>query len=371
MKLHVIGGGILGASAAYHAAAAGAEVRLFDASHTGTATQAGAGIIGPWMSQRRNKAWYNMARGGAAYYEELLARLAEQNETNTGFKRVGAIHLHDLDERLQKKYEHGLKRREQAPEMGDIELLSEVETKRAFPLLCDGYRSVYVSGAARVDGRELQQALIRAGEKLGVERIAGEASLIRRGSVIEGAEVNGSTYDADITICTGGVWSRHLLEAAGFHTEITPQKGQLIHFQIDEENDHWPVVMPHNEFYLLNFGGGRVVFGATREDDSGLDTKATAAGQLEVLDSALRLAPGLKHAEILETRVGLRPFTPGFLPIFGKVPGMENLFVGDGLGASGLTSGPFLGKELAMAALGQSHELDPEDYPVSAAVHSI
>ena len=50
MRVIVIGAGVLGASAAFHAALAGAQVVLVDQAHDGRATAAGAGIVCPWLS---------------------------------------------------------------------------------------------------------------------------------------------------------------------------------------------------------------------------------------------------------------------------------------------------------------------------------
>ena len=61
----VVGAGILGASAAYHLAKKGADVTLIDRGERGRATDAAAGIVCPWLSQRRNQAWYKLAKGGA------------------------------------------------------------------------------------------------------------------------------------------------------------------------------------------------------------------------------------------------------------------------------------------------------------------
>lgn len=103
----VVGAGILGASTAYHLAKAGADVTLIDRKDAGQATDAAAGIVCPWLSQRRNKAWYRLAKGGAKYYQTLIQQLEEDGETDTGYKRVGAISLHTDDQKLQKwKNEH-------------------------------------------------------------------------------------------------------------------------------------------------------------------------------------------------------------------------------------------------------------------------
>lgn len=369
VKVNVIGGGILGASTAFHLASSGAQVTLIDASHKGQATNAGAGIIGPWLSQRRNKNWYNMARGGAKFYPELIEHLEDFEERNTGYKKVGSIHLHDLDERLQKKYEHALNRKKDAPEIGEVSLLNEAETKKAFPHLRDGFRSVHITGSARVDGRELRDALLRAAVKSGVRLVKGEAELIKNEDEITGAFVkNGEKYFADKTVVTTGAWTGKLMEPAGYKCYVEPQKGQIIHMRIPEENINWPVVMPHSEYYLLHFGGGHVVFGATREDKSGFSTTSTLDGQREIINACMDLAPGLKNAEIIETRVGLRPLTPGFLPVFGKIPGTTNGYLADGLGATGLTAGPYLGKELARLVMEQTTELNPEDYSLQSAL---
>ena len=84
-KVIVIGAGILGASTAYHLAKNGAEVIVVDRKDKGQATDAAAGIICPWLSQRRNKAWYALAKAGARFYPNLIEELNKDGETNTGY----------------------------------------------------------------------------------------------------------------------------------------------------------------------------------------------------------------------------------------------------------------------------------------------
>ena len=89
--------------------------------------------------------------------------------------------------------------------------------------------------------------------------------------------------------------------------------------------------------------------GATREAGLGFDYRVTAAGQREVLDHALTVAPGLADATLAETRVGFRPGTPDGLPLLGLLrPGLA---VATGFGAGGLTNGPFAGKLIAALVL--------------------
>jgi D-amino-acid dehydrogenase len=128
------------------------------------------------------------------------------------------------------------------------------------------------------------------------------------------------------------------------------------------DTGNWPVLLPMNSYYMLAFEDSRVVIGATRETGAGFDYRVTAGGQAEVLGFGLAFAPGLRGATLLETRVGFRPCGLTFLPILGPVPGIDGLVIGNGLGASGLTLGPFAGRLLAECALGEPPALDLADY---------
>lgn len=88
---------------------------------------------------------------------------------------------------------------------------------------------------------------------------------------------------------------------------------------------------------------------------------------LEVLSKALTVAPGLQAATLVETKVGFRPYTPGFLPVIGQVPGYEKLYAANGLGASGLTSGPYLGAQLAKLVSGEELDIDIALYNIKDA----
>jgi len=368
-RVIVIGAGILGASTAYHLVKSGMEVTLIDRKDMGQATDAAAGIVCPWISQRRNKAWYELVKGGARYYPTLIEQLEQDGEKDTGYKQVGAISLHANEEKLEQMAERARKRREDAPEIGEITILTPKETKELFPPLAEEYGSVYISGGARVNGRALRDSLINASKKRGVSFIEGDASLLVEGRAVKGVTIAGRDVLAEAIIVTGGSWSRELLEPLGIQFLVTPQKAQIVHLKLEEtDTSGWPVVMPPNNQYLLSFEDGRIVVGATHEDEAGWDKRITAGGINEVLSKALEIAPGLANSTWLETRVGFRPFTPGFLPVFGAIPNYHGLYAANGLGASGLTAGPYLGAELAKLILGQPIELDISRYNVEEAL---
>jgi D-amino-acid dehydrogenase len=362
-KIVIIGGGIVGASTAYALSKGDADVILIDRADSGQATDAAAGIICPWLSQRRNKAWYQLVTSGAKMYHELMKELEADGETDTGYKSVGALGLHREEKTQHLMYERAIKRREKAPEIGEIRLLNEAETMDMYPLLADGYQSVYVSGAARVNGRKLRDAMLRGAEKHGAEIIKGNAELLIDGNKIIGAEVENQKIRSDVVIMTAGAWMDQLIKPLDVQFDIQPQKAQIIHLKYEEmDTSNLPVILPPGDHYVLSFDDHRFVIGATHEDNLGFDTRVTAVGVQEVLNKALDVAPGLKGATLLETRVGFRPMSPESLPIIGSVPGYEGGIFANGLGATGLTAGPFLGRELAKMAMDQETALDLTDY---------
>jgi len=61
--------------------------------------------------------------------------------------------------------------------------------------------------------------------------------------------------------------------------------------------------------------------------------------------------PSLTADSLTGVRVGTRAYTSDFAPFFGPLPEHETFLVASGLGSSGLTTGPQIGRLLAGSAL--------------------
>jgi D-amino-acid dehydrogenase len=364
MRVIVLGAGIFGASAAYHLAAAGAEVTMVDALRTGRATEAGAGIICPWSSRAADPDWYRLASAAARHYPALVAELAALGETDLGYCRVGALCVAGDEGNLEQAWPRISARIADAPEAGRLRHLSAKEAGALFPPLHPDSEALHIEGAARVDGRRLAAALRRAAIHHGAKLHQGEATeVLTEGGRVTGIRMAGEDIGADSVLVTAGAWAPQLLAPLGVQLPIQPQRGQILHLRLaGQPTEDWPVLLPMSSHYLLAFEEGRVVVGATRETGSGFDPRLTAGGVMQVLRQALGVAPGLAAAELIELRVGLRPMGPDIRPLLGGVAGIEGLFIGNGLGAGGLTMGPLAGKLLAQAALHTATELDLAPY---------
>jgi D-amino-acid dehydrogenase len=369
VRLIVVGGGIVGAACAYTASNLGAQVTLIDAGRDGQATAAGAGIICPWSDPAPEPARYALACAAAREYPALVAELAERGEPDVSYRQVGALLLPGSGELAEAALGRLAQRHAATPEMGAVRLLSGAQARELFPPLGPVPAAVHIAGAARVDGRRVAAALTHAAVRLGAVVRPGEAELALGGAGrVTGARVGGELIEADAVVAATGAWTGSFLAAAApaagvlaagvLAAGVTPERGQIAHISLaPADTSRWPVILPGDTgHYLLAFDDSRVVAGATREPDAGFDYRVTPAGLAEVLGEALALAPGLGAGQYLETRVGFRPVAAR--PLLGPVPGVAGLFVATGLGANGLTMGPYSGFLVARAALGESVPVD-------------
>ncbi|SFA88598.1 D-amino-acid dehydrogenase [Amycolatopsis marina] len=359
MRVIVIGSGIAGASAAYHLARAGVEVVIVDAVHPGRATDAGAGIVSPWTSRGLDGALYDLAERAAVHYRDLVGQLEEDSGQGCSFEIAGGMVVSADADELAEAQQRIAARARLSPYAGTVRRLDPGEARELFPPLAPGLGAVHITGAGRVDGRVLRRALLGAAAGHGAVFHEGVAHLREAGGRVGGVEVAGRSLGADGVVVAAGAWSPALVAPLGVRLAMSPQRGQISHFAVpDVDTAAWPVVLPVSSHYMLAFPGSRVVAGATRETGAGFDHRITAAGQREVLEHALTVAPGLAEATLLETRVGFRPLSADGAPLLGPLDSHPEVYVVSGFGPSGLTLGPYAGLLAATELTGTAAPLD-------------
>ncbi|WP_203648505.1 NAD(P)/FAD-dependent oxidoreductase [Secundilactobacillus yichangensis] len=344
-KVAIIGGGIVGASAAYYLSSLPGgnqlSVTLFD-DGSGQATKAAAGIISPWLSKRRNQQWYQLAKDGATTLMTLARRANLStdiyDQTGTIITRTNEKDLHDL-------YVLAQERHEDAPDMGDVELLTAADVKERIPLLTNPQPGIYVSGGARIDGEALVTNLLKQAERVNLSVKHERVSFDKQGNILSST----GTHKFDNVIIAAGPWLNELLKPLGIKAAVRPQKGQLIELAVPnyESQENMPVLMPEGERDFIPFGNGKLIVGATHDDEAGFNLTATPEATQDLLGSARQFADYLTEDSITRTKVGTRAYTPDFAPFFGRLNNYPKLLVASGLGASGLTTGPLIGRLLA------------------------
>ncbi len=356
-RVLILGGGVIGASAALHLADAGVRVLLVDRHDAGHATAAGAGIIAPGTSLRPLPAFYPLAADAARYYPELIARLADLDAGDTRYEVVGELFVATTEaehaELAAIKTRFDERRQGGMPNIGETRMLNGAEARELSPPLGDVPGAIHVPEAARVDGDYLRKALITAARRRGAEVTRGDAHITSAGDDRVDVEIDGTPHSVDRVIVAAGSWSNAALEPLGVSVPVAPQKGQIMHLDMGErDTSRWPIIGGFGSQYILSFAPNRVVCGATRETGSGYDLRVTAGGLRSVTSEALRVAPGLADGALVEVRVGLRPLSEDGLPFIGRVGGHEAVVVCTGHGPSGLQLGPWSGRLAAELAMG-------------------
>jgi glycine oxidase len=115
--------------------------------------------------------------------------------------------------------------------------------------------------------------------------------------------------DAETVVVAAGAWSAQLADVP-----VRPVKGQILRLRDPGGPGLLDRVLRFEGGYLVPRGDGRYVLGATVEE-RGFDTTVTAGGLYELLRDATEIVPGISELVVEETQAGLRPATPGNVPI--------------------------------------------------------
>ncbi|OJF91202.1 FAD-binding oxidoreductase [Alkalibacterium sp. 20] len=365
-KVAIIGAGVVGASAAYLLSKeADIDLTIYDEG-IGQGTSAAAGIISPWLSKRRNKKWYAMVKEGAAFYPDFLSEVMNGEPIPPHvYKRVGTLLFKQKDAQLEELLAIGEKRREQAPEIGKLAILPPNKIKEMIPIYTKNKSALYASGGARVDGEKLVETLLEKAIKNGAT-LKRERVKIERQNAVYSIVSDDKTESVDAVILAVAAWLPDLLEPLGYSVDIRPQKGQLVEVTFDGyDTENWPVVMPEGEKDITPFEDGKVIIGATHENDMGFDlTIEKSALTSMIKEAAENFSHYFSTSSIVSYRSGTRAYTSDFSPFMGEVPELPNVFAASGLGSTGLTAGPIVGKCLAQLILNKTTPLPLEDYPI-------
>lgn len=356
-RIIIIGGGIVGSTAAFYLSQTDNHITLIDHG-LGTATRAAAGIICPWLAQKKNKDWYRLTSTGAVFYRQLMADLTKAGVTDLPFKQTGTLGLKSRPELAEKVQAIAKDRRQDTPTIGNIRLLGKEEVTDYLPALTPDNYGIWLEGGGRVDGGKLidllqEQVLLNGGKLL-----KGQAFLQNEREVA----FEGEILTADHIILAVGAWLPHILEPLGYQVDVRPQKGQLFELETDLDTDNWPVCMPYGEIDILPFEKGKVIIGATHEDDMGYDLTLDSDKIAAMRERSENFMPILAQYAVSKTRTGTRAYTSTYAPFYGQLADKPSLWVASGLGSSGLTNGPFIGWQIAQEIVEKPTHFDRSPY---------
>jgi len=354
----VVGGGVIGLGIAWRAAMAGLSVTVVDEAPGRGASWAAAGMLAPVTEVHygeRPLLGLNLA--AAARWPSFAVEVEEASGRPVGYTPVGTLAVaRDADDNaaLEDLYRFQLR-------CGlEVERLRSRECRQLEPGLHPSVRGgVLAAGDHQVDNRALVEALLVACGRAGVRLVAGRvAELAGDGDRVTGVVLTGGEgLAAGTVVLAAGCWSGGV---GGVPAEalppVRPVKGQLLYLRGPAAQPLCSRNVRGLEVYVVPRGDGRVVVGATVEEQ-GYDTTVTAGAVHDLLRGALELLPDVAELEVLETVVGLRPGSPDNAPMLGPA-GPEGLVVATGHYRNGILLTPVTADAVAeLLATGRVPEL--------------
>ncbi len=316
----IVGGGIIGSAIALRLAQSGAKVSVIDRAEPGSeASGAAAGMIAPQGEMLEPDAFFELCRTSRDLYPDFVAEIESLSGESVHYRRDGtllvAIDAHECDE-LEHIYTNQTR-------LGlPLERLTgEMAARRVAGLSPQIKVALLVAGDHWLDNERLARALVKAGEKTGVEfhwrstATAFQVKNDRLESVQAADNRDGSslTFSASKFVLAAGCWSKALAARLGLSLEMEPCHGQMTEF---ETRDVLPCVVRAGIHYLVPRNGRTVVAGTTAEY-IGYEKAVTAEGLESIIRGVSRIAPMIKKAAFRRAWSGLRPDTKDHYPILG------------------------------------------------------
>jgi glycine oxidase len=341
----VLGGGVIGLTAAYYLAREGLRVEVVERGDPGQESSwAGAGILSAPAARPQTPLDHLLAHS-----RELLTALADDLRESThldpGHVACGGFALSDDDADAEAAHwqTSGIEFEEMdAAELADFE-----------PALAAGsHRVFFLPAVAQLRNPRHLKALIAW---CGLNDVRLRTSCQARGFEREGRRVTAVQTDAGPLsagqfLVAAGAWADDLLGALGWRPGVRPVRGQIALL-----NTGVPIlsrVVELGKRYLVPRPDGRILVGST-EEEAGYEKRTTAAGIGGLLALAQTLAPRLASAQLERCWAGLRPGSPDGLPFLGAVPGCDNLFVAAGHYRGGIQLSAGTGSVLTDLLLGR------------------
>ena len=363
----VVGGGITGASVAYHLAKAGwRDTVLVEKDElTSGSTCHAAGLVtqfnpSPTMMRFR--------RYSIELYQELGV-----------FEKVGGLRFASSDEQL-KELQRGVSR---ARGIGlDVELISAEESARLMPAITNHslHGAVWVPSDGHLDPHTATYALAAAARGLGAtvltqHRVTG-IELTDKGSVTA-IQTDAGRIEADVIVIAGGIWAPQIAAMAGAFIVSTPvdhQHAALLAVPGHELPHDMPCFRdPDNLIYGKSEAGGVVLGGYEANpvvrwidgvpwNHAGTSLPPDEARFEPLLAGAARRFPFMGEAGIVKLVCHPDAMTPDSNPLVGPVPGVRGLYLAAGLSLNGFGGGGGIGRSLAELITTGESELDLHPY---------
>jgi glycine oxidase len=353
----IIGAGVFGASAAYHLARAGARITLVERDDfCRHASGRNPGNLNPLLATRSEIVPLaleslhlhlvlagELAAAGAPYSIEPVRRVlvAFGDEERAGFdatERLFAPHPAFSTTRL------------------DRCALQRIESRLSGTI----EEGLLIEGNRSLDSCTYNRALLAGARKARADVIrANVIGLDTRGITVSAVRTDAGSFVCDAVVLATGPWVVETKSWIDIGLDVEPVKGELLRMRLPAPNITHDLT--HGMISLYRRGNDEVWVGVTRES-AGFDETPTAEGRRALIEGASRIMPAMREAVLIEHVASLRPMTRSGLPVIGRLPQWNNVFIANGGGIKGVLLSAAVGAAIRDLVLSDTTTLPVGDF---------
>ncbi|MFD9316516.1 NAD(P)/FAD-dependent oxidoreductase [Streptomyces sp. NPDC060053] len=347
----VIGGGVMGASIAYHLAAAGVRDVLLverDELAAGSTSKAAGGVRAQFSDE------LNIQLGARSL--ETFGRFEEETGYDIGLHRVGYLFLLSTPEEVA-SFEAGV--RLQNALGVPSRMIDPAEARRLSPLIrTDGLLAAAFSPD---DGHCTPEAVVHgyaaAARRYGARilRHTAVTGIERQGATITAVQTTLGRVTTDTVVCAAGAWSRAVGAMAGVELPVQPLRRQIA---VTEPVPGLPPDLPMtidftSSLYFHGEGPGLLVGMSDPDERPGFATDTHDRWIPRLAAAMERRAPALLDLRRTGGWAGLYEVTPDHNALIGESSSVSRFLYATGFSGHGFLQGPAVGEVVRDLILGR------------------
>ncbi|NWG05480.1 MAG: FAD-binding oxidoreductase [Chloroflexi bacterium] len=338
----IIGGGVMGASAAYHLAQRGVKNILLLEKEGFFGTGATGRCAGGVRYQFSTEINVKLSMESLPMFE----RFKEEMGQDINYRQCGYL-LVATNEKDAATFGRNVALQNS---LGvPTELLTGDEVRRRLPLMKfdDALSGTFNQKDGIVDPNSVVMGYVNAAQKMGVKAINGvEVTGIRvSGGKVEAVETTQGVVQTRLVLNAAGPWSGRVGQMAGVQLPIIPLRRQMFTTNpMKEIPADFPFVIDFAQsLYFHREGEGLLVGMSNQNEKPGFDQTVDEDFELVNLEAAIARMPLMERASRASHWAGLYEVTPDAHPIYGKT-NVEGFLVCTGFSGHGFMHGPVSGK---------------------------
>jgi sarcosine oxidase subunit beta len=360
----IVGGGIIGASIAYHLARRGAgEVVVFEreeALGTGSTGKC-AGGVRLQFSTAANVALSRLSIEALRRFEEEMGEPVDFRQNGYLFVLTSAE-----DERVFRDNAE-LQRGLGVP----VELLTPEEARRIVAEL--HVDDLVAATFCREDGIANPHAIVQGyaknARRAGVRFLLSSevTSMSLEGDRVSELVAAGERWQVGTVVNAAGPWARRIGEMVGAVVPVSPVRRQyFLTKPMDWIPDNFPLLIDWGSgVYMHKESGGMLVGESDPDEPPSFSQQVDWDFLARVGEHAMHRVPRLEEAEVATGVAGLYEVSPDHNAILGRLPGVSNLVLANGFSGHGMQHAPAVGLGLAELVVdGEARSVDLSPYAI-------